>query len=70
MVIGALTLIPAGAGAGFTIGVTGVSAGSLMTPLLLLFGIPLNLAIGTDLLYAAVTKAGGVVAHTRRSKVD
>ena len=70
MVIDVLPLILAGAGVGFAIGVTGVGGGSLMTPLLLLFGFPLNLAIGTDLLYAAVTKAGGVVAHTRRSNVD
>ena len=68
--IDALTLILAGAGVGFAIGVTGVGGGSLMTPLLLLFGFPLNVAIGTDLLYAAVTKAGGVVAHTRRSNVE
>ena len=30
-----------------------------MTPLLvLLFGVPASVAVGTDLLYAAITKAG------------
>ncbi|HSG89163.1 MAG TPA: sulfite exporter TauE/SafE family protein [Pseudomonadales bacterium] len=65
-----LLYVLAGAGVGFAIGVTGVGGGSLMTPLLLLFGFPLHVAIGTDLLYAAITKAGGAVAHARRSNVD
>jgi len=68
--VDALLYILAGAGVGFAIGVTGVGGGSLMTPLLLLFGFPLNVAIGTDLLYAAVTKAGGMAAHARRRNVD
>jgi uncharacterized protein len=43
---------------------TGVGGGSLMTPLLiLLFGIHPSTAVGTDLLYAAATKAGGSVVH-------
>lgn len=65
-----LLYVLAGAGVGFAIGVTGVGGGSLMTPLLLLFGFPLNIAIGTDLLYAAVTKAGGMAAHARQSTVE
>src|SRR6202166_771647 len=43
---------------------TGVGGGSLMTPLLiLLFGIHPSTAVGTDLLYASATKAGGSVVH-------
>ncbi|HZT20656.1 MAG TPA: sulfite exporter TauE/SafE family protein, partial [Dongiaceae bacterium] len=43
---------------------TGVGGGSLMTPLLiLLFGIHPATAVGTDLLYAAVTKTGGTLVH-------
>jgi len=60
----------AGAGVGFAVGLTGVGGGSLMTPLLLLFGFPLHVAIGTDLLYAAITKAGGVMTHARQRTVD
>jgi uncharacterized membrane protein YfcA len=41
---------------GVLVGLTGVGGGSLMTPLLiLLFGIHPATAVGTDLLYAAVT---------------
>lgn len=65
-----LLYIAAGAAVGFAIGLTGVGGGSLMTPLLLLFGYPAPVAIGTDLLYAAVTKAGGALSHHRRGNVD
>lgn len=62
--------ILAGAAVGFAIGLTGVGGGSLMTPLLLVFGYSPPVAIGTDLLYAALTKAGGAVSHHRRGNVD
>jgi len=41
-----------------------------MTPLLLMFGFPPNVAIGTDLLYAAVTKSSGVLAHHKKGNID
>lgn len=57
--------------AGALIGATGVGAGSLMTPLLIgLFRLPLPVAIGTDLWFAALTKAGGAVAHLRAGHVE
>ena len=62
--------IIAGASVGFAIGLTGVGGGSLMTPLLLVFGYPAPVAIGTDLLYASITKAGGAFAHHRMGNVD
>lgn len=56
---------------GAIVGLTGVGGGSLMTPLLvLLFGIHPATAVGTDLLYAAITKSGGTVVHARRGSVD
>ncbi len=56
---------------GFVVGVTGVGGGSLMTPLLMLvFGISPAVAVGTDLLYASITKMGGIVAHGRQGTVD
>ena len=56
---------------GAIVGLTGVGGGSLMTPLLvLLFGVPPATAVGTDLLYAAFTKAGGTVAHGRKGHVQ
>ncbi len=56
---------------GFIVGITGVGGGSLMTPLLVLvFGVAPATAVGTDLLYAALTKMGGSWAHSRRGTVD
>jgi hypothetical protein len=56
---------------GALVGMTGVGGGSLMTPLLiLLFGIHPSVAVGTDLLYAAGTKAGGAVVHGVNRTVD
>ena len=56
---------------GFVIGLTGVGGGSLMTPILVLgFSINPAVAVGTDLLYAAITKAGGVFFHQRQGTVD
>lgn len=62
--------ILAGAGVGLAIGVTGVGGGSLMTPLLLVFGFPLHIAVGTDLVYAAITKSGGVWAHSLKQSIN
>lgn len=60
-----------GALVGFIIGLTGVGGGSLMTPLLILgFQINPGIAVGTDLLYAAVTKSSGVFFHARQRTVD
>lgn len=49
---------------GVLVGLTGVGGGSLMTPLLVfLFGFKPAVAVGTDLLFAAITKSGGVLVH-------
>src|SRR5512137_2574204 len=49
---------------GLLVGITGVGGGSLMTPLLVfLFGFKPAVAVGTDLLFAAITKSGGVLVH-------
>ncbi|WP_394751752.1 sulfite exporter TauE/SafE family protein [Crenothrix sp.] len=61
-----------GFGVGLIVGVTGVGGGSLMTPLLVfLFGFKPTVAVGTDLLYAAITKTAGVwVHHGKHRSVD
>lgn len=64
-----LLYILSGAVVGLAIGITGVGGGSLMTPLLILMGFPYHIAIGTDLLYAAITKAAGVAAHHRQKTI-
>lgn len=56
---------------GFIVGLTGVGAGALMTPLLVLvFGVSPAVAVGTDLLYASITKGAGAWVHTRRGNVE
>jgi uncharacterized protein len=56
--------VASGFSVGMLVGMTGVGGGSLMTPLLiLLFGVHPATAVGTDLLYAAATKAGGGIVH-------
>ena len=52
---------------GLIVGLTGVGGGSLMTPLLIFgFGIKPALAVGTDLLFAAGTKFGGLLNFARK----
>jgi uncharacterized membrane protein YfcA len=61
----------AGLVVGVIVGLTGVGGGSLMTPLLVLFGgVPPVTAVGTDLLHAALSKVGGVWVYARRGSVD
>jgi uncharacterized membrane protein YfcA len=49
---------------GFLVGLTGVGAGSLMTPFLIsAIGVPPVLAVGTDLLFASITKASAAYRH-------
>ncbi|MCL2346601.1 MAG: sulfite exporter TauE/SafE family protein [Desulfobulbus sp.] len=56
---------------GAIVGLTGVGGGSLMTPLLVLvFGVHPATAVGTDLLYAALTKAGGTATHHRLGHIE
>jgi uncharacterized protein len=60
-----------GLAVGLLVGFTGVGGGSLMTPLLvLLFGIHPATAVGTDLLYAGLTKISGSLVHNFNGSVD
>jgi uncharacterized membrane protein YfcA len=65
-----LLYIFAGASVGFIVGITGIGGGALMTPLLMLFGFPAPVAVGTDLMYAGLTKAGGVISHHRHKTIQ
>ncbi|MDO6964100.1 sulfite exporter TauE/SafE family protein [Rhizobium alvei] len=56
---------------GILVGITGVGGGSLMTPLLVvLFGIHPATAVGTDLLYAAITKSAGTAVHGMNKTIN
>lgn len=63
--------IVAGLVVGFIVGLTGIGGGALMTPILIVgFGIPPIVAVSTDLLYAAVTKFGGVFAYAKKKLIE
>lgn len=75
MAVGHAALSPAyilsGLLVGILVGLTGVGGGSLMTPLLVLvFGFHPSTAVGTDLLFAAVTKTVGTSVHNAGKSVD
>jgi uncharacterized membrane protein YfcA len=56
---------------GVFVGATGVGGGALMTPILmLLFGVAPQTAVGTDLLFASITKVCGTGVHQRQGTVD
>jgi uncharacterized protein len=60
-----------GLAVGLLVGFTGVGGGSLMTPLLvLLFGVHPATAVGTDLLYAGLTKICGSAVHGSNGAID
>jgi uncharacterized membrane protein YfcA len=60
-----------GLAVGFVVGLTGVGGGALMTPLLVLgFGVHPAAAVGTDLLYAGITKACGTAVHHFGRSID
>ena len=63
--------IIAGFVVGLLVGLSGVGGGSLMTPILVLFfHIKPALAVGTDLLYASVTKSVGIFAHGKLGNIE
>jgi uncharacterized membrane protein YfcA len=56
---------------GFLVGMTGMGAGSLMAPLLIVFlHYKARIAIGSDLAYSAVMKACGAWQYLRTGHVD
>lgn len=63
--------IVAGFAVGLLVGLTGVGGGSLMTPILLIFfNVKAAVAVGTDLLYASITKSVGIFAHGKLGNID
>ena len=68
--VGPVEFILAGVLVGFCVGITGVGGGSLMTPILIsLFRIEPHIAIGTDLLYAAISKFCGSFVHAKKLNI-
>ncbi len=50
-------------------GLTGVGGGALMTPMLLLVGVPPLTAVGTDLLHAAISKSCAIPVYHKYSVI-
>src|SRR5215813_13550192 len=64
-------LVLAGLVVGLLVGLTGMGAGSLMTPILItVFGIPPTTAVGSDLVYASITKVFGAARHHQLENVN
>ena len=56
---------------GILVGLTGVGAGALMTPILIgVYGVPIQVAIATDLIFATATKLVGVPFHHRQGSIN
>jgi uncharacterized membrane protein YfcA len=55
---------------GCCIAYSGVGAGALTTPLLILLGVGADTAIGSDLMFALGTKLVAMIAHVQRRTVD
>ncbi len=56
---------------GILVGLTGMGGGAVMTPVLILFGwAKPMMAVGTDLIWNALTKCVGAVVHYRQKTVD
>lgn len=64
-------IVSGGLVVGFLVGMTGVGAGSLMTPFLITqVGVQPALAVGTDLLFASITKASAAAPHHNFGNVN
>lgn len=59
-----------GGGVGFLSGMFGVGGGFLMTPLLIFYGIPAPIAVGTEASQIVASSVSGVTAHLKRKTVD
>jgi uncharacterized membrane protein YfcA len=68
--INMLLLVGAGALVGFLSGLLGVGGGFLLTPLLMMVGIPPTVATASDTNSIVATSSSGVAAHFRLGNVD
>jgi hypothetical protein len=59
-----------GALVGFLSGMFGVGGGFLTTPLLIFYGVPPPVAVGTEAPHIVASSVSGVLAHLRRKTVD
>ena len=62
----ALSVLVVAFGVGIVVGLTGMGGGALMTPALMLLGVPPTAAVANDLVAASINKSVGASVHWRR----
>jgi len=70
MPVSILMILGLGLAVGFLSGMFGVGGGFLMTPLLIFFGIPPAVAVGTQSTQIVAASVSGALAHWQRRNVD
>lgn len=70
MPVDPMVIIFMGGAVGFLSGMFGVGGGFLMTPLLIFYGIPPAVAVGTEASQIVASSVSGVLAHLKRKTVD
>ena len=65
-----LVFIGMGFAVGFLSGLFGVGGGFLMTPLLIFYGVPAAVAVGTEAAQIVASSVSGAIAQYRRNNVD
>jgi uncharacterized protein len=65
-----LVIIAMGAGVGFLSGLFGVGGGFLLTPMLIIYGVPPAVAVSTQMNQVLATSIAGAAAHWRQGAVD
>ena len=68
--VNVLVFVGLGGAVGFLSGMFGVGGGFLMTPLLMLTGIPSSVAVGTGSAQVVASSVSGTLAQYRRGNVD
>lgn len=63
-------LVAAGASVGFLSGLLGVGGGFLLTPILIMIGIPPTVAAASDSCQIVAASSSAVAAHIRLGNVD
>ena len=70
MPVDPFVVIAMGVGVGFVSGMFGVGGGFLMTPLLIFYGIPPAVAVGTETSQIVASSVSGALAHFKRKTID
>jgi uncharacterized membrane protein YfcA len=65
-----LLIIAMGAGVGFLSGLFGVGGGFLLTPMLIIYGVPPAVAVSTQMNQVLATSIAGASSHWRQGAVD